>query len=479
MAQLEGIDISHYQTGLSIAKADPAFAIMKATEGTSYVDPTCDGFVTQCKNAGVLYGVYHFAHSGSDAEADWFIKNTKGYHGKGVLVLDWEADAVGKGVSAAKNFLDRVYDKTGVRPLIYMSQSVTQSYDWSAVAKNYGLWVARYGTDSYGDTGAWKSPAMWQYTSSGRVNGYSGNVDENHFYGDSSAWKAYATGGKSGSSTRSRSEGLAWAKGKVGTTGYGGYCLQFTREAYNIPSKYESAIDAWNAAKHKHPTSSTSGIPSGVPIFLDKASSEYGHVAVYAGGGKMVTTHESTNKIGEDSVSQWVNEYGYTILGWSDDLNGVTIPDDSGNNTDGDGGDTELTVPDVGVDGVWGSGTTRQRQTILTNMGLYKGTIDGVVSNQNPYWKSKNPGLTSGWDWDSSYKGKGGSKTIKADQQRLAKLKGKDGKPLYSGSIDGLAGEDYFRALQKEQQTTVDGVVSHPSKMVKAIQSDGNKGEIS
>jgi lysozyme len=478
MSQLEGIDISHYQTGLSIAKAKPAFAIMKATEGTTYVDPTCDGFVSQCKNAGVLYGVYHFAHSGSDAEADWFVKNTKGYHGKGVLVLDWEADAVGKGVSAAKNFLDRVYDKTGVRPLIYMSQSVTQSYDWSSVAKNYGLWVARYGTDSYGDTGAWGSPAMWQYTSSGSVSGYSGAVDKNHFYGDKNAWAAFASGGEAQVSTRSRSEAVDWAQAKVGTTGYGGMCLQFTREAYNIASKYESARDAWNGAKHKHSTSSTSGMPTGVPIFFDSSSSEYGHVAVYVGGGKMVTTHESTNKIGQDSVSTWVNDYGYHILGWSEDLNGVMIPDDSGNHTDGSD-DKPIGVPKVDADGVWGSGTTTQRQTILTNMGLYSGSIDGVVSNQNPYWKSKNPGLTSGWDWDSSYKGKGGSKTIKADQQRLAKIKGKDGKPLYGGSIDGLAGEDYFRALQKEQQTTVDGVVSHPSKMVKAMQADGNKGKIS
>jgi len=352
MAVLEGIDISHWQSGLSIAKADPAFAIMKATDGTTYVDPTCDGFVSQCKSHGALYGVYHFWQGNATAEADWFVKNVKGYVGKGVLVLDFEG-AHATSASAARAFLDRVYDKTGVRPLVYMSQSVTRQFDWSAVAKDYALWVARYGSDTYGDTGAWAAPAMWQWTSSGKVNGYSGNVDKDHFYGDAKAWAAFATG--SSSST---------------------------------------------------------------------------------GGG-----------------------------GSGSDTSGDTSPD--------------VKVPDVSVDGVWGSGTTKQRQALLTNAGWYDGPVDGVVSDQNPYWRDRNPGLGSGWDWQAGYKSTDGSKTIRADQRRLAKLKGKDGKPVYQGAVDGLAGDDYFRAVQREQQTPVDGVVSRPSSMVTAIQKDGNAGRLS
>ncbi|WP_344250987.1 GH25 family lysozyme, partial [Isoptericola hypogeus] len=117
--------------------------------------------------------------------------------GHGILVLDWEADAISRGPAAAKNWLDRVYAKTGIRPWIYMSGSVTTEYDWSAVAKDYGLWVARYGSSSYGSTGKFGHPAAWQYTSSGRVSGYSGNVDLDEFYGDRDAWTAYATGDSS------------------------------------------------------------------------------------------------------------------------------------------------------------------------------------------------------------------------------------------------------------------------------------------
>lgn len=348
MSTMKGLDLSHWNSGFDLSKSSAKFAICKATDGTSMVDSQCDHFVTQAKNSGKKWGVYHFAYTGSDAEADFFIKNTKGYHGKGILALDWEASAVSHGVSAAKNWLDRVYSKTGIKPVIYTSASVLNSYDWSPVAKaGYGLWLARWAS-SPGDPDPWDVLAVWQYTDAHSEQGY--RLDGDEFYGSNSTWDAYAK--------------------------------------------------------------STAPTPDPKP---DPAPD----------------------------------------------------PDDD-----------DKTVPKVEVDGVWGSGTTKQRQTILHNMGLYSGAIDGTLDHQNPYWRDRNPGLGSGWGWDSNYKGKGGSSTIRADQTRLAKKKGKDGKPLYSGAIDGLAGEDYFRALQKEQQTTVDGVVSRPSKMVKAMQTDGNAGKI-
>lgn len=191
---LHGIDVSHWQQGLQLAKTDAQFALFKATDGTSYVDPTCNGFVSQAKKMGIPFGVYHFWQGNAAGEADHFVQAVRGYVGEAILVLDFEG-AHATSVSAAKSFLDRVYDKTGVRPLIYMSQSVTNAHDWSSVAKDYGLWVARYGTSSYGPIGAWKSPVMWQYTDAHKTAGYS--VDGDYFYGDRATWAAYATGGSS------------------------------------------------------------------------------------------------------------------------------------------------------------------------------------------------------------------------------------------------------------------------------------------
>ena len=37
----------------------------------------------------------------------------------------------------------------------------------------------------------WKFYCMWQWTSSGRLDGYDGNLDCDIFYGDGSTWDAY------------------------------------------------------------------------------------------------------------------------------------------------------------------------------------------------------------------------------------------------------------------------------------------------
>ena len=205
---MNGIDISNWQKGINLAAVPADFVICKATEGTTYVSPDCDRQYQQAKANGRCLGVYHFATGGSSgqAEADWFLKNIQGYIGEAMLILDWEASALSKGPVYAKAFLDRVYQKTGVRPLIYMSNSVIHSYDWSSVvAGNYGLWNAGYyagyqtmgynpNAPIYGGLEEFGTCAMYQYTSSGRLSGYSGNLDLNVFYGDRKAWEAYAKG---------------------------------------------------------------------------------------------------------------------------------------------------------------------------------------------------------------------------------------------------------------------------------------------
>lgn len=189
---LHGGDISHYQRGLKIANTDLQFVIPKATDGHHTVDPECDRFYQQAKKANRLRGVYHFAENDGDliGEADWFLHNVSGYIGDAVLALDWEHGNLGN-VSGAKAWLDHVYAKTRVRPLIYMSQSVANGHNWSSVAKDYGLWVARY-NDEIGPTGAWKNVVIWQHTDAHKTGGYS--VDGDTFYGDAATWAAYATG---------------------------------------------------------------------------------------------------------------------------------------------------------------------------------------------------------------------------------------------------------------------------------------------
>ena len=209
---LKGIDISHWQKGIDLGAIDVDFVICKATEGNGYTDEMCDTFYQKAKSLGKKLGVYHFARpdlgNSPEAEADWFVKETLGYHKEAMLILDWESGNL-KDTVWARKWLDRVYSKTGVKPVIYMSASVMSSANWGdVVAGDYGLWVANYGSNNGTAQEEvfnryplkyWNFYALWQYTSVGRLNGYSGNLDLNYFSGDSSAWDKYAGGSPSSS----------------------------------------------------------------------------------------------------------------------------------------------------------------------------------------------------------------------------------------------------------------------------------------
>lgn len=200
---LNGIDVSSWQSALNVGAINADFVIIKATEGNYYVNPHCDVHYQQAKSAGKKLGVYHFAdHGDAVQEADYFVDNITGYIGEAILVLDWEGIFTAD-TGWAKTFLDHVYSKTGVKPLIYMSSNVVQQ-DWSDVINaGYGLWVAQYadsnihynysivGSDANVNWGS-TSNAMWQWTSTGRLDGYGANLDCNVFYGDQAAWDAYA-----------------------------------------------------------------------------------------------------------------------------------------------------------------------------------------------------------------------------------------------------------------------------------------------
>lgn len=206
---MNGIDVSGWQKGINLKEVPADFVIVKATQGTTFVNSDCDRAYQQAKEAGRLLGVYHYFSGGDPAaEAEFFVKNVKGYVGEAILVLDWEGHQNAKfsqGPAVAKPFLDKVKELTGVRPLIYMSKSVCRAHDWSAVASEYALWVAQYAdnnttgyqsnpwTDNKG-YGAWNGPVIFQYSSSGRLAGYSENLDINIAYMDAAAWKAYAKG---------------------------------------------------------------------------------------------------------------------------------------------------------------------------------------------------------------------------------------------------------------------------------------------
>ena len=199
---MRGIDISEAQKYIDLSKIDFDFVIIKATEGKTYTDPCFFKHLNNALKIGKPIGFYHYARPENNSahdEVDNFLKAVGDKIGQGVPFLDWESSAK-YNVKWALDWLNEFYSRTGVKPLIYMSQSVVNSYDWSKVAPKYGLWVAKYkdyGIDyNYDMSNAgslpsikwWETCYMWQWTSVGRLDGYSSNLDCDEFYGDESLW---------------------------------------------------------------------------------------------------------------------------------------------------------------------------------------------------------------------------------------------------------------------------------------------------
>lgn len=205
-AHAHGIDISSHQGGLNIAAIWADFVIVKVSEGTGYENPFWRAQAEATLAANKRLGLYHFANDEDAGEqARFFLDRAKGYAGRATFWLDWEADAVGLGPGPALAFLNQVAAETKSTPGFYTYQNVLSSYDWSAVAARFPLWVA--GGPDYSDYGrSYSDPPVpnvpyWgggalvhQYTEDGYLPGYSSHLDLDRLR-DRAAWDAMIGGG--------------------------------------------------------------------------------------------------------------------------------------------------------------------------------------------------------------------------------------------------------------------------------------------
>ena len=181
---LNGIDVSSHQAKLNVSTYPCDFVICKATEGTGYVNPFCDIHYQQAKSSGKLLGVYHFARpdtgNSPEAEADYFLRNITGYIGEAILALDLECTGWQKYSEWSKKWLDRVYEKTGIRPLFYSSGDGFANFKNMINTGNYGVWAASDGNWYDGTTVVIKQSVY-------------DDLDHDVFYGDVTAWHKYAS----------------------------------------------------------------------------------------------------------------------------------------------------------------------------------------------------------------------------------------------------------------------------------------------
>lgn len=197
--KLKGIDVSKYQGNIdyTLLQSQVQFVISKVSEGVGYVDPTFVNNYNGTKSKGLGIGCYHFARpdlgNSAEAEANFFTKTIASRDGISLYVLDIEV-TYGDLVNWSKAFLDKVYELTKVKPLIYLNQSQVKNNNWQEViAGGYGLWLAQYDYNFDGAPAAtpWPFVALRQYSNKEIFNGITGNVDANVFYGDREAFNKY------------------------------------------------------------------------------------------------------------------------------------------------------------------------------------------------------------------------------------------------------------------------------------------------
>ena len=207
---VNGIDVSKWQGSIDwnqVKASGISFVIIKCGgrsigDGGLYEDSCFRQNIQGALNAGLKVGVYFFSQATSVTEAyeeaSLCIDLIKDYNITYPVAFDWES-ASGYRVASAnlsttalteicETFADTV-KSYGYTPMIYFNRN-----DWrnavntSVLTSKYKVWLATYLYKYQNTDATWQQGdsllsysdipyCMWQYKSTGRVAGISGNVD--------------------------------------------------------------------------------------------------------------------------------------------------------------------------------------------------------------------------------------------------------------------------------------------------------------
>lgn len=201
---LNGIDISGWQAGIPQSVINQAdVLIVKATESTNFVSPELFTQFAQGVSANKKVGVYHFARPGdASAQADYFVNQVTAQElTPDFWVLDYEDNSMLTDTEWPLRFMQRVKELTGQPVWFYCYMAPMKLYAYSSIrAEGFKHWIAGYpygqqngfgpqmSLDAYITWSGLNSDGIdfagWQYSSQGRLNGWSGDLDLNWFFDD-------------------------------------------------------------------------------------------------------------------------------------------------------------------------------------------------------------------------------------------------------------------------------------------------------
>ena len=192
---LNGIDVSTYQGNISWERAKQSidFAIIRCGFGSDYVAQDDNQFarnVGECKRLGIPYAVYLYSYATTEAMIESEVAHTLRLIGDNkpfCVFIDMEdGSTASKGKATltafAKQFCEAVKAK-GFKAGVYANQNWFRNYlDVKALRGcGYAIWCAKYSTEEPIIDDEFD---IWQYSSSGTVDGINGRVDMNKMYND-------------------------------------------------------------------------------------------------------------------------------------------------------------------------------------------------------------------------------------------------------------------------------------------------------
>lgn len=188
------IDVSRYQGTIDWSKlAGKIGGAMLKTVSTNksfggiYIDPMFERNYAECKRLGIPVGVYYYTYAQDaatvQAELDKLHQALEGKTLTLPVAVDVEdnklkplsADALTDLVIAAADAVE----SWGLYAMVYTYTYYSQTELNMDRLAAYDLWIADYRANR-----PTRKHGMWQYTSTGRLDGIAGNVDISHAYKD-------------------------------------------------------------------------------------------------------------------------------------------------------------------------------------------------------------------------------------------------------------------------------------------------------
>jgi lysozyme len=188
------IDISFYQRpdalDYDLIASQVSGVILRACYGI-WKDTSFERHYSEFSARGVPTGAYHYIIGNAEIKAQANAFNAA-VGAKDMRLGCWiDVEDTRKGT---KLYRQNVLDYAALQPDmgIYTSKSAWAEIMGGAYLTDRKLWVAHYTSSPYPLLPqGWDSWWLWQFTSTGRLPGYAGNLDCNRFYGDDADFAAW------------------------------------------------------------------------------------------------------------------------------------------------------------------------------------------------------------------------------------------------------------------------------------------------